>query len=214
MIFTIDANIGAGKSTVLEYLHRYHSVAIDLEPVEKWLPYLHDMYEKNQGAFEFQVRVWLDRCWVQQRPNMTPIVMERSPYFQANVFIPTNLDQGRLTIREYHKLQEMYQKTLNLWAPHAYIYLRSDPKACQERILQRGRLSETNIPVEYLQKLHDYHEKAYRLAVSQRIPVICIHVEGKTVPEIADEIIKSLLALGYPYHLYAHSHGHGSVFPK
>jgi deoxyadenosine/deoxycytidine kinase len=205
MIFTVDANIGAGKSTVLDFLHRSHSVAIDLEPVEKWMPYLHDMYENNSGAFGFQVRVWLDRCWVQQRPNMNPILMERSPYFQANVFVPTNLDEGRITIREYHKLQEMYQKTLSLWAPHAYIYLRSDPLRCHERIMKRGRHSESGISLEYLQKLHDYHEKAYRLAVAQRIPVICIHVEDKTVPQIADEIMKSILVLGYPYQ-HAHNY--------
>lgn len=200
MIFTIDANIGAGKTTLLDYLHRYHHVAIDLEPVERWTPFLDDMYKHNKGAFEFQVRVWLDRCWVQQRPNMAPIVMERSPYFQANVFVPTNLDEGRISIREYHALQEMYQKTLNMWAPHAYIYLRSDPEQCLARIQNRGRESETSIPMEYLQKLHEYHERAYRMAVAQRIPVICIHVEGKTIPQIAQEVIDALMALGYPYH--------------
>ncbi len=199
MIFTIDANIGAGKTTVLDYLHRYHHVAIDLEPVERWTPFLDELYRYNKGAFEFQVRVWLDRCWVQQRPNMAPIVMERSPYFQANVFVPTNLDEGRISIREYHTLQEMYQKTLNMWAPHAYIYLRSDPLQCHGRIAKRGRESEADIPVEYLVKLHEYHERAYRMAVAQRIPVICIHVEGKTIPQICQEVLDSLMALGYPY---------------
>lgn len=197
MIFTIDANIGAGKSSVLEYLHHNHSVAIDLEPVEKWTPYLEDMYRNDKGAFEFQVRVWLDRCWVQQRCNMCPILMERSPYFQANVFVPSNLDEGRLTIREYHKLQELYQKTLHMWAPHGYIYLRSDPIQCYQRILKRGRESEMGIKLEYLQKLHDYHERAYRLAVSQRIPVICVHVENKTIKQIAEEVLQSVISLGY-----------------
>ena len=40
-----------------------------------------------------------------------------------------------------------------------YIYLRSDPKICLERINKRSRSEEVNIKIEYLDKLHDLHEK-------------------------------------------------------
>lgn len=198
MIFTIDANIGAGKTTLLTYLHNHYRMPIDLEPVAKWQPYLEQLYRTKKGAFEFQVRVWLDRCWIQQRPNMAPIVMERSPYFQSNVFLPANLDAGTFTQQEYQMLQEMYAKSMMLWSPHAYIYLRSDPLKCHERIQKRARPSEEVISCEYLKKLHDYHERSYMLAASQGIPIICIHVENKTVKEIADEVMQALMVLGYP----------------
>lgn len=198
MIFTIDANIGAGKSTVLSYLHNHYRIPIDLEPVAKWQPYLEDLYRNRRGAFEFQVRVWLDRCWIQQRPNMAPIIMERSPFFQSNVFLPSGLDSNNITLQEYQMLQEMYHKSMTLWSPHAYLYLRSDPEKCYERISKRGRPSEENITVDYLRKLHDYHERSYMLAAAQGIPIICIHVEQKTVKQIADEIVQALMMLGYP----------------
>ncbi len=198
MIFTIDANIGAGKSTALSYLHNQYRIPIDLEPVAKWQPYLEDIYLRQKGAFEFQVRIWLDRCWIQQRPNMAPIVMERSPFFQSNVFLPANLDSGGFTLQEYQMLQEMYQKSMLLWSPHAYIYLRSDPDKCHERISKRARPSEDTISIEYLRKLHDYHERAYMIAASQGIPVICIHVENKSIKQVADEILQALMVLGYP----------------
>lgn len=198
MIFTIDANIGAGKSTVLTYLHNHYRLPIDLEPVAKWQPYLDDLYRYKRGAFEFQVRVWLDRCWIQQRPNMAPMVMERSPFFQSNVFLPSGLDAGTITLQEYQMLQEMYHKSMMLWSPQAYIYLRSDPDKCHERISKRGRQSEEAITPEYLRKLHDYHERSYMLAASQGIPIICIHVEHKTVKQIADEIVQALMMFGYP----------------
>lgn len=198
MIFTLDANIGAGKSTVLTYLHNHYRLPIDLEPVVKWQPYLEDLYRNKRGAFEFQVRVWLDRCWIQQRPNMAPIIMERSPYFQSNVFLPANLDAGSFTQQQYHMLQEMYNKSMMLWSPHAYIYLRSDPVKCYERVQKRARPSEEIISLDYLKKLHDYHERSYMLAASQGIPIICIHVENKTVKEIADEVMQALMVLGYP----------------
>lgn len=198
MIYTIDANIGAGKSTVLAYLHNHYRIPVDLEPIAKWQPFLDDIYTKHKGAFEFQVRVWLDRCWIQQRPNMAPMVMERSPFFQSNVFLPANLDGGSFSLQEYQMLQEMYQKSMVLWSPQAYIYLRSDPLRCHERIMKRARLSEDTISIEYLQKLHDYHERAYMIAASQGTPIICIHVENKSVKQIAEEILQALIVMGYP----------------
>jgi deoxyadenosine/deoxycytidine kinase len=195
-IFTIDANIGAGKSTILDYLHKFYKVPVDPEPVQKWMPYLQDMYHQNKGAFEFQVRVWLDRCWVQQRPNMSSIIMERSPYFQSSVFVPVNLDNNRLTVKEYQMLQEMYQRSMNMWSPKGYIYLRSDPAKCLQRIMKRGRDSEEQIPLEYLESLHKYHENAYMSGVTNGLPIIVVDVENKSVCQIAHEVWQALQFLG------------------
>lgn len=199
-IFTIDGNIGCGKSTVIDFLHMHYKIPVDPEPVAKWQPYLHDIYKNGKGAFEFQVRVWLDRCWIQQRPNMSSIVMERSPFFQSNVFIPANVATGKLNVREYHMLQEMYVQSSRTWAPHGYIYLRSDPSKCAERINLRDRPSEDGITLSYLYRLHALHEQAYFRAVTMGIPVICIDVEGKTIPQIASEAYVALTTLGLPCH--------------
>ena len=37
------------------------------------------------------------------------------------------------------------------------VYIRADPETCMQRITKRGREGET-IPLEYVQKCHDYHE--------------------------------------------------------
>lgn len=195
-IFTIDANIGAGKTTVLEYLHSFYRIPIDPEPVQKWEPYLQEMYKNDRGAFEFQVRVWLDRCWVQQRPNMAPILMERSPYFQSNVFVPVNVDNGRFTPHEHEMIAEMYGRSMAMWSPQGYIYLRSDPVKCQQRISKRGRDSESTIPLDYLTALHKYHEAAYMRGIAAGMPIIVIDVEGKSVETIAFEVYKALCHLG------------------
>lgn len=195
-IFTIDGNIGCGKSTVLNYLHTHYRMPIDPEPVQKWQPFLEEMYKHNTGAFEFQVRVWLDRCWIQQRPNMATMLMERSPYFQANVFVAANLENGKLTIKEYNMLQEMYAKSMSLWVPAGYIYLRSNPLRCVERIAKRARPCEQTIHPNYIARLHVLHENAYMQAILMGIPVICIDVEGKSIPEIAAEIWNALCIMG------------------
>ena len=124
--------------------------------------------------------------------------MERSPYFQSNVFIPANVATGKLSVREYHMLQEMYVQSARLWAPQGYIYLRSDPSKCAERIHLRDRPAEDGITMTYLQRLHALHEQAYFRAVTMGIPVICIDVEGKSIPHIAAEVYVALTTLGLP----------------
>jgi len=190
LIFTLDGNIGAGKSTVLEYIHLNYKLPVDLEPVNKWQTYLDDMYKNNKSGFEFQVRVWLDRCWIQPKSHVLPMLMERSPYFQRNVFMPINHENGRLSDREFASLHEMYEKSNNIWIPNGYIYLRSDPKKCSERINKRGRQSEENIPLDYLEKLHEFHEKAYLYAASLEYPIKVINMEGKPISKIAEEIME------------------------
>ena len=196
-IITVDGNIGSGKSTVLEYLHTRYGISVDLEPVRKWQPYLNELYRSGKSAFEFQVRVWLDRCWIQQRPNQSNLIMERSPYFQYSVFVPTNHKQNRISDSEYHTLVEMYQMSMNMWSPGLYIYLRSNPAKCMERISKRNRESEDRIKKEYIQDLHDLHEQAYLWAVMQQKPILCIDVEGKTIEQICSEIYQALCAMGY-----------------
>jgi len=53
-IITIDGNIGCGKTSLLNYLHKYHKMVIDLEPVDNWIPYLNKMYNEKKMYFHFR----------------------------------------------------------------------------------------------------------------------------------------------------------------
>ena len=194
-IFTIDGGIGSGKSTVLKHLHTHFGFPIDPEPVQRWLPYLNDIYTRGRGAFTFQTRVWLDRCWIQEKPA-AHIVMERSGYFQANVFVPINAENGRLTESENYMLREMYDRSFRMWSPRGMIYLRSCPDKCLARIKQRGRPEEAGISAEYLQRIHAFHETAYMHGIALGLPIVCIEMEGKTPEIIAGEVAAALTILG------------------
>ena len=50
-IFTIDGNIGSGKTTILNHLHKYKNIQIDLEPIEKWKSFLDNIYLNKKGYF-------------------------------------------------------------------------------------------------------------------------------------------------------------------
>ena len=200
-LVTIDANIGSGKTTLLSWLAKHKGVHIDLEPVDNWSVYLYEMYHNNQGVFEFQVRVLLDRCFplskladlpdvVKKADDDKPIdyLIERSPLFQKKVFIPINHELGKLSQREAGNLQELYDHTLSSWKPSIYIYLRSSPEKCAQRILTRGRPTEDCITLSYLRRLHELHESTYDSIDGEEQRKHVIDIEGKTVAQIGEEV--------------------------
>lgn len=188
-IVTIDGNIGCGKSSVLNYLHRNNKIAIDLEPVESWTSFLIKIYEKNCEYFKFNVRVWLDRCWIQEKTDKILILIERSPYFIKNVFIQSQYDNDLITEDEYNILQELYKKTDMLWISNIYIYLRSDPEKCFNRIKKRNRQCEKTVSLDYLTILHNYHEDKYKEAVKNNMNIYVIDIEDKTLTDITNELL-------------------------
>ena len=187
-IYTIDGNIGCGKTSVLNYLHKYKNIQIDLEPIEKWRPFLDNIYLSKTGYFNFQIKVWLDRAWIQEKDNKSIILMERSPFFIRNTFNKNDYNNNNINEDEYNVLNEMYNKTDTIWKSNLYIYLRSSPNKCMERINYRGRNNEMNITLDYLTNIHDLHEETYKKALENNLNIIIIDVNNKTIHEIADEI--------------------------
>lgn len=189
VIYTIDGNIGCGKTTILNYLHKHKNMQIDLEPVDKWKPFLDNIYINKTGYFNLQIKVWLDRAWIQDKETNSIIFMERSPYFIRNTFNKNDYINNNINEDEYNVINEMYQKTDKIWKSNFYIYLRSSPKKCLERIKIRGRDNEINIDEDYLTSIHNLHEEAYLQLLETNKNVILIDIENKTIEEIVKEII-------------------------
>jgi deoxyadenosine/deoxycytidine kinase len=191
-IYTIDGNIGCGKTSILNYLHKYKNIQIDLEPVEKWKSFLDNIYLSKTGYFNFQIKVWLDRAWIQEKDNKSIILMERSPFFIRNTFNKNDYIKNNINEDEYNVINEMYNKTDNIWKSNLYIYLRSSPIKCLERIKYRARNNEMNISLEYITDIHNLHEETYKLALENKLNIIIIDVNNKTIHEIADEILDAI----------------------
>jgi len=191
-LITIDGNIGCGKSYILNYLHRNFKVPIDLEPVENWNSFLEKLYNSQKEIFKFQVRIWLDRCWIQENLEDINMLIERSPYFIKNTFIKMAYDDKLITDNEYEILMKLHKKTDYLWTSNYYIYLRSSPDHCYNRMKKRNRFCEKNISLDYLKKLHQYHEETLKKAIENKMNVKVINVDEVTTIEIANEIIELL----------------------
>jgi deoxyadenosine/deoxycytidine kinase len=191
-IITIDGNIGAGKSTILNYLHKNYNIYIDLEPIDKWKPFLDNYYYNKKNYFNFQIRVWLDRSWIQEKDTSSFIIMERSPFFIRNTFNKYIHINNLITEHENNIINELYDKTDIIWNSNYYIYLRSSPSNCLDRINSRGRENEKTITFDYLTNIHNLHEETYIKAKELNYNILCIDIENKSLEEIALIIVKYL----------------------
>ena len=189
-IITIDGNIGAGKTTILNYIHSNHNIYIDLEPIDKWKPFLNDIYINKQKYFNFQIRVWLDRSFIQEKDNNSIIIMERSPFFIRNTFNKYMAINNLINSQENNIMEELYNKTDIIWKSNYFIYIRSSPDKCLERIDKRGRENETGITIDYLNEIHKLHEETYEEAKKKKMNIIIIDIENKSLEDISNEIIK------------------------
>ena len=164
-----------------------------MEPVDNWQKHLNKIYNKENNdnselsnIFNFQVRIWLDRCWIQNKIETNVILVERSPNFIKNVFIKNAINDKEITENESEILDYLHKKTDYLWENNIYIYLQSSPESCLNRIKKRNRVSEDKITIEYLEKIHELHEIHYKNMLNCMIYII--NVENKTIQMIANEV--------------------------
>lgn len=109
-IITLDGNIGCYKTSILNYFHKNYKTPVDLEPVDNWSEYLNNMYNTENSTYNFQIKVWLDRCWIQEKSN-TIILMERSPYFIKNVFVEKAFEDKTINEEEYKNILTLHKTT-------------------------------------------------------------------------------------------------------
>ena len=173
-IISIEGNIGVGKSSFINILKTNIHCEVVPEPVSLWLNIkdnnnkniLQTFYDdKTRWGYTFQNVACITRMMMIEdtiRTANTPyIFLDRSLGTDKNVF--------ELMLYENDNINQLEHNIYNLWINfynnyvrkdkmNKIIYLQSTPEVCQERIKIRGREEEKNISIDYLIKLHNYHE--------------------------------------------------------
>lgn len=175
IILSIDGNIGSGKSTLYEELKTYYKDNEDIcfvpEPVDDWksivdksgVPILTNLYkDTNKYAFRFQMMAYISRLHLlrkQVKKNKYKIIIsERCVQTDKNVFAQMLYDDGLIDHDEFQIYLKWFDEFLDDIKLSGIIYVRAEPDVCSNRVKMRAREGE-NIPIEYLTKCHDYHEK-------------------------------------------------------
>lgn len=174
-IICVEGNISSGKSTTVselkEYYKRNNRVKFLLEPLSIWEGIRdrdgNNMITKFYGdikhyAFAFQMMAYISRLEILRDAlrdeNVDIIITERSLFTDKNVFAQMLFDDGMLEDVEH----EIYMRWFNSFIddlPEAVIfYIRTDPEVAMERLVKRNREGEGSVNLDYLKRVHTYHD--------------------------------------------------------
>jgi deoxyadenosine/deoxycytidine kinase len=176
IIISIEGNIGAGKSTILEELKSRMSGSPDIkfvkEPVDIWetvtdedgKTILEKFYENSKKyAFQFQVmalttRLSLLRNTIRENPDCKVIICERSVDADKQIFAKMLYNDGIISYIDYKIYCLLSTEHARDFIVDGYVYINADAEICHNRITKRSRTGESQIELEYLQKCKKYHD--------------------------------------------------------
>lgn len=169
-MIVVEGLIGAGKSTLTQQLSDHYKARPFFEPVAS-NPYLSFYYQDpKKYALTMQFYLMSNRFDMHQKgiehiwKTGEPCIFDRSIYGDY-VFAKKNWLDGNMSeldLENYDKMRKVMFRFLMV--PHITVYLKTDPEICLNRIKNRERVCESDIPIAYLKGLDDlYKELIYDL---------------------------------------------------
>jgi deoxyadenosine/deoxycytidine kinase len=157
----VAGNIGAGKSTLVEFLCHRYDIQPFFEPNEE-NPYLEDFYrDMKKWSFASQIYFLTAKFRLHLELDATEfnVIQDRTIWEDAEIFAENLYRTGKMDDRDYGTYRRLYDSVkTQIQPPDLMIYLRCPVKAVRKRIRSRGREMEQNIPVAYLRRLHKLYE--------------------------------------------------------
>jgi deoxyadenosine/deoxycytidine kinase len=161
----IAGNIGAGKSTLVEFLSRHYAIKPYFEPNET-NPYLVDFYrDMRTWSFHSQVYFLARKFRIHQELTNAPeaVIQDRTIYEDAEIFAENLYRQRKMSARDYRTYRDLYEAIVReLRPPSLMIYLKCSLPALRKRIKLRGRPEEQSIPKSYLARLQALYEEWFQ----------------------------------------------------
>ena len=176
-IFSIEGNIGSGKSTTVKRLQEVfkndRKFVFLPEPVDQWnlikdsqgVTILEKYYlDKKRYSFSFQMMAYITRLsqikkCVETCNDDIIVITERCLYTDYYVFAKMLYDQGLIEEIEYSIYKKWFSEFEEYTKVHGLIYISTTPEICKDRITTRNRTGESVIDLEYLVECNRYHDE-------------------------------------------------------
>jgi deoxyadenosine/deoxycytidine kinase len=163
----VAGNIGAGKSSLVKWLHATFDLAPFFEPQDE-NPYLADFYgDMRRWAYPSQLFFLVKRFRIHREMEASfahgstskGVVQDRTIYEDAEIFAAHHHAVGNIDDRDWGTYHELYTTLrAELRPPDLMIFLRCPTKVLTKRIKLRGRGYEAGIPTPYLRALDALYE--------------------------------------------------------
>jgi deoxyadenosine/deoxycytidine kinase len=157
----IAGNIGAGKSTLVEFLAAQYGIRPFYEPNDE-NPYLADFYrDMRRWAFHSQIYFLGTKFRMHRQLDREQgvVALDRTIFEDAEIFATALYRMRKMSPREWDTYQALYAAILDtIRPPDLLIYLRCSMRTLRRRIRLRGRSMEQDIPLSYLKRLEGLYE--------------------------------------------------------
>lgn len=206
IVLSLEGNIGAGKSTILNALEKHlgnKSGWLFLkEPVHIWetiqdkdgKSILCKFYENpSKYAFSFQVMAFITRYqelkrMLKENPDCKGIICERSLEADKNIFAKMLHEDDLMDSMHYSIYDRYFQEYEGNLQLDGLIYIDASPEICFDRVQLRSRNGENNISLDYLKKCHKFHEQ---WMFNTKTPVLHLNVNENM--HTADYVVQNWL---------------------
>lgn len=177
IIISIEGNIGAGKTTIIDKLQHKMRNCQDVlflrEPVDVWESIkdpktgeniLQKFYQNpSLYAFSFQVmayatRVSLIREAIRNNRDCKVVICERSLDADKNIFAQMLHDDGLIDDIQFQIYNKFYKEYSTEFKLDGIVYIDADAEVCYRRVSKRARDGEAGIEQAYLTKCKKYHD--------------------------------------------------------
>ena len=158
----IAGNMGAGKSTLVDFLARTYGVVPFYEPNDE-NPYLADFYkDMKDWAFQSQLYFLANKFRLHQELDRQPgvVALDRTIFEDAEIFATALHQMRKISKRDWQTYQSFYEAILDaIRPPDLMIYLRCSMRTLRQRIRLRGRAMERDVPHAYLKRLERLYDE-------------------------------------------------------
>ena len=169
-IFSIEGNIGSGKTTIIHHLQRlYKDVILVEEPVQDWqnLEGENLLKKKNEDlnrwGYSFEAYVLITKMNELTKVahlDKKIILIERC-MLTDKAFFDINVENNLTSPMEEAMFNNLYEFLSKNVYPKlsGIIYLNTPVDECIRRMKERGRKEEVTIQADYLQQLDNHMKK-------------------------------------------------------
>jgi len=190
----IEGNIGAGKTTLANFLAKEFETSILLEEFEE-NDFLKEFYNNKDFILHAEVQFILDRSkqlFLFHNKEHQNIITDYIPN-KSLIFSKMNLSKVDFSLVE-QLVESLFKK---LPQPDLMIYLEQPISKLKENIANRGREYEEGISVEYLQMVEDAYKDF--LKQQQDFPVLLLNAQeiDLTQPQKLKKHLEQLLSTDF-----------------
>lgn len=161
----VEGTVGAGKSTLSDLISDHFGIPVFEElgnPDTEEL--LNRFYaDRSRWSFATQIHFAVER-WnmIRQVSEQRHGILDRS-IFGDEIFAELLSEEGSMTLEEYRTYEKLLAAIVKTTkSPDLLIYLQCDTEIAKERIDRRGRGIESEVDMNYWERLNGHYDAWYQ----------------------------------------------------